>query len=181
MRVAIAFAVSSAGAVVFTTISAGSATVSGTSGPASPAGQEGSVAGVVHPFPAQAFSGRDLLTHRPVSLAGLKGQVVVLEFWESWCGPCRGALVSFEKAARAKPVDVAFVGVDVSDRRAPAVNTLKGSRVTLPNIADPSGSIAAAYRVRGTPTFVLIGTDGRVHAEGTGPLSPRQILLMATG
>ena len=81
LRVAIAFALLSAVAVIFTTISAANALGGGTTGPSTAGREEGSVAGVVHPFPAEPFSGRDLLTSRPVSLGGLIGQVVVLEFW----------------------------------------------------------------------------------------------------
>ena len=95
-----------------------------------------------------------------ISLARFEGYVVVLNFWASWCEPCRQEApglraVSEEYGARG----VRFIGVDERDNRVDAVAFLNEFSLTYPNVFDPSGILSQRYRLIGLPATVIV--DGR--------------------
>ena len=99
----------------------------------------------------------------PLDLAKYKGKVVYLDFWASWCGPCRLSFPYMEllrSAYARKEFVVIAVNVDHSRERADAFLNQVGGNV--PVVYDPKGAIAAKYHVSEMPTSVLIGRDGRV-------------------
>ena len=107
-------------------------------------------------FELRLFGG-DLLT-----MSDLKGKVVVLNFWASWCPPCRAEMPDFEEMWREMRDDgVVFVGVAVSDSPKEARAFVEATGVTYPVGVDPSGSIASDYRVLSLPTTFLIDREGR--------------------
>ena len=92
-----------------------------------------------------------------------KGRYVLLDFWASWCGPCRLSFPYMEllrSAYARKEFVVIAVNVDHSRERADAFLNQVGGNV--PVVYDPKGVIAAKYHVSEMPTSVLIGRDGRV-------------------
>jgi cytochrome c biogenesis protein CcmG/thiol:disulfide interchange protein DsbE len=102
-----------------------------------------------------------------VDLGALKGRPVVLNFWGSWCVPCRTELPILAASARAEGKRVHFVGVDLEDTRAGAQAFLRRYHVPYPSGFDPGDSVASRYAVGGTPTTVFI--DSRGHRVGTVP------------
>ena len=107
-------------------------------------------------FELRLFGG-DLLR-----MSDLKGKVVVLNFWASWCPPCRAEMPDFEEMWQEMRDDgVVFVGVAVSDSPEEARAFVEATGVTYPVGVDPSGSIAADYRVLSLPTTFLIDREGR--------------------
>ena len=99
----------------------------------------------------------------PLDLAKYKGKVVYLDFWASWCGPCRLSFPYMEllrSAYSRKEFVVVAVNVDHSRERADAFLNQVGGNV--PVVYDPKGAIATKYHVSEMPTSVLIGRDGRV-------------------
>ena len=107
-------------------------------------------------FNLTLFSGETL------ALSDLRGQVVVLNFWASWCPPCRWEMPSFESMYQEyRDQGVVFVGVAVSDFEEDARAFADMTGVTYPIGRDLSG-IARDYRVLSLPTTVFIDTEGKV-------------------
>jgi cytochrome c biogenesis protein CcmG/thiol:disulfide interchange protein DsbE len=106
-----------------------------------------------------------------VSLANVAGKPVVINFWASWCVPCRKEMPAFEAVHRRRGGRVAFIGVDRQDDRTDALRFLARTRVSYPSAYDPEGRLDASYRLRGMPTTVIVGADGLVVDHVSGPVS----------
>jgi thiol-disulfide isomerase/thioredoxin len=108
-----------------------------------------------------------------LSLAAYRGHVVVLNFWGSWCPPCRAEAPAMAALARRfEPAGVRFVGVDIRDEPAQAQSFMQDFGITYPSFSDPGGLIAADFRdtapVADTPTTLVIGRSGRIVARVMG-------------
>jgi thiol-disulfide isomerase/thioredoxin len=100
----------------------------------------------------------------PLDLARYKGKVVYLDFWASWCGPCKLSFPYMERmtAAYSRSAFV-VIAVNVDHSRARADAFLNQVGADIPVVYDPKGTIAAKFHVTEMPTSILIGRDGRVH------------------
>jgi cytochrome c biogenesis protein CcmG/thiol:disulfide interchange protein DsbE len=98
------------------------------------------------------------------------GQPVLLNFWASWCVPCRDEAPILEAASKRYRDRVAFVGVDVQDTDSEARAFLRQYGVTYPNGDGNAGAISVAYGLRGVPETYFIATDGRIIRKWNGPL-----------
>jgi thiol-disulfide isomerase/thioredoxin len=109
--------------------------------------------------PAPAIVGTTL-TGEPFDLATYRGTPVVVNFWASWCGPCRKELPAIAAFAKAHP-EIAVVGVDYQDstKEAKAFATERGAN--WPSVVD-DGPIGAAYKVPGLPATFLIDAQGQL-------------------
>jgi len=120
---------------------------------------------------APAFTLERLDGKGDLALDSLRGKTVVLNFWASWCGPCRDEAPLLEEAAdRWRAKDVAFVGVDVKDFRGDARDFLARYGVTYPNVYDGKGSTIGRYGVTGYPETYFIDAEGRVRYRIAGPI-----------
>jgi cytochrome c biogenesis protein CcmG, thiol:disulfide interchange protein DsbE len=116
-----------------------------------------------------AFSGRTT-DARPLATADLRGQVVVLNFWASWCLECRPELPVLEALHRRfGPRGLTIVGVNAREERDTVRRYAAELGLTFPLVLDPAGTINATYGVIGLPTTFVIARDGRVVALGVGP------------
>lgn len=101
-------------------------------------------------------------TSGKLSLVSLRGKVVVLNFWQSYCAPCtHEAHVLADGWRRWSRKDVVFVGVDEQDLRSPALKFMRRFGITYPNIADDLG-LTGHYGVTGYPETFFIDRRGRV-------------------
>ena len=105
-----------------------------------------------------------------VDIRDLRGQVVVINFWASWCKPCEQEAAELEQAYQQyKDQGVAFLGVDYVDTDREAKAYLEKFGVTYPNGPDLGTRISQAFRIRGVPETYIVGPDGRLAAIKIGP------------
>lgn len=111
--------------------------------------------------PAPAFTLKSF-DGKPLSLADLRGQVVLLDFWGTFCIPCVNALPELQ-ALHAKNASRGFavVGVTVDDRAAMVAKATSRAKVTYP-IVQATPAVWSAYKVNALPSLVLVGRDGRI-------------------
>jgi cytochrome c biogenesis protein CcmG/thiol:disulfide interchange protein DsbE len=121
---------------------------------------------------APAFSLQRLDGNGELSLSSLSGKAVVLNFWASWCGPCKDETPLLQRGwARWKGKNVVFVGVDVKDFRGDARSFLTRFGVTYPNVYDGKGSLVGRYGVTGFPETYFIDGRGKVRYRIAGPVA----------
>ncbi len=105
-----------------------------------------------------------------IDFADLRGQIVVVNFWASWCKPCEQEAVELEQAYQMyKDKGVVFLGVDYVDTETEARAYLAKFGITYPNGPDLGTRISQAFRIIGVPETYIIGPDGRLAAVKIGP------------
>ena len=119
------------------------------------------------PFVLRTFDGKD------VSLASLRGRVVVLNFWASWCYPaCYEEAPALERSWRAyRDREVSVVGVAIQDRPDAARKFIADFSLSFPNAPDPDGRVSVDYGVYGVPETFFIDRAGRIRLKQTGAVS----------
>jgi thiol-disulfide isomerase/thioredoxin len=114
------------------------------------------------PTPAPAFR-LDSLAGQPVSLDQYKGQVVMINFWATWCGPCRTEMPLLDKLhAKYKPMGFTMIGVNVEPDASLAANWLKTTPVSFPILFDTRSEVSKLYSVAGMPSTVIIDRKGNL-------------------
>jgi len=107
---------------------------------------------------------------RPLSMADLRGKVVVVNFWASWCVECRAEMPALERLHREfAPRGLAVIGVNVREDVDTARRHGTAVGLTFPVVLDQTGTLQAMYGVVGLPTTVVVGRDGRAVALAVGP------------
>jgi thiol-disulfide isomerase/thioredoxin len=113
--------------------------------------------------PAPAFKTALLDGGGEFALGDLRGKVVLVDFWASWCGPCQKSMPAFDALAKEFPADkFALVGVNVDSDLGAAKKALSKRPVSYTIASDPGGKLPARYGVKTMPTAYLIDGDGAI-------------------
>ncbi len=116
--------------------------------------------------PAPDFALRAIDGTHVVRLADLRGQVVVMNFWASWCAPCRVEHPALEATwERYRDQGVVVLGVSFQDAMPAVLAFASTYRTTWPLVQDPGSAVALRYGVTGVPETFVIGPDGRIAAK----------------
>ena len=98
-----------------------------------------------------------------VNLSQYKGQVVMINFWATWCGPCRQEMPLLEQLYKKyKPMGFAMLGVNVEPDSSGATEWLKATPVTFPILFDTDSKVSKLYAVSGMPSTVIVDRKGQV-------------------
>lgn len=127
-------------------------------------------------FSLQTFDGKT------VNLADFRGKTVVLNFWASWCGPCKDEQPALEAASkRYDPSNVTFVGVNIQDTPQDALGFLNQYHVSYPVVVDPDGKVYINYGVVGVPETYVVDPSGRIQRKLVGPVDESQLAASLEG
>ena len=119
--------------------------------------------------PAPTFTLRTV-EGEAVSLQALRGTPVVINFWSTWCVPCRQEHPLLQRYPKAYP-EVRFLGVVYQDTAPKVKRFLERDPVPYDTLLDPDGKVAIGYGVTGVPETYFIGRDGRIVHKQVGPLN----------
>lgn len=111
------------------------------------------------------------------SLERLRGNPVVLNFWSTWCGPCKYEHPLLLQAAREYP-EVTFLGIVYSDDPAAVRRYLASAGAAYPHLVDPGGRAAIDYGVGGVPETFFVDRHGTIVHKQAGPLDPPTLTAM---
>ncbi len=112
-----------------------------------------------------------------IKLSEFRGQVVLVNFWASWCGPCREEMPILEKLYKKyKSLGFVILGVNVDDKPAQAESLLKLIDVSFPVLFDADKKISEKYKVTAMPSSFFIDRDGKIRSEHKGYLPEYELL-----
>ncbi len=142
--------------------------------------------GAPPPSPRQGFSAPDftldLLGGEQITLSSLRGQVVIVNLWASWCPPCRAEMPAIENVYRTykdRGLVVLAVNTTYQDSEAEAAAFVQQFGLTFPVPLDRTGSVSARYQLRGLPSTYFVDRQGIIRSVVIGgPMSEATIQSM---
>ena len=121
------------------------------------------------------------LDGRELRLSDLRGSIVMIDFWSSWCPPCRAeASVLAEAYERWSELGVEFVGVSIWDNEEDVADFIKRHNITYPNGIDEDGSIAVEFGVKGIPEKFFVNPQGEIVRKINGPNTSQSLDAVLT-
>ncbi len=121
------------------------------------------------------------LNGKAVKLSDYKGKVVFLNFWASWCPPCKAEMPGLNRANQelVKGNDAVLLTVNEGENADVVKNFLAGNKYTFYTLLDKDGKVGNAYNVTGIPTTYIINRDGSIYDFVVGPISEDKMLGLA--
>ncbi len=124
---------------------------------------------------APGYSARRLGSTEPVTLASLRGQVVLLNTWATWCSPCRKEMPAFEalyRDYRDRGLEVVGVNIDEGQADEQVARYVEAKGISFPIWRDPENRFAKRFRVLGVPETFLVDREGKIVRHWQGPIDP---------
>jgi cytochrome c biogenesis protein CcmG/thiol:disulfide interchange protein DsbE len=116
------------------------------------------------------------LAGQPVKLSALKGQVVLINFWATWCGPCKEEMPAIQQAYDArKGQGFTVLAVNLNEPAGDVQGYINNLKLNFPVLLDAGDAVSTLYRVRGYPTSFFIDRNGTVAVEHVGMMSDAQL------
>ncbi len=125
--------------------------------------------------PAPNFA---LPTHdgKVVELAGLRGHPVILNFWATWCGPCRQEMPELQAFYDDRhPKGLEIIAIDIQESAEEVARYRQSLGIAFPTVLDADGTVTRRYQIRGVPTTFFVDADGTIQDLNTGPLNRRAL------
>ncbi|MBI1878835.1 MAG: TlpA family protein disulfide reductase, partial [Chloroflexi bacterium] len=141
----------------------------------------GSEAGSLEPAPIVGHPAPDFalptLDGEIVRLSDFKGKPVLLNFWATWCGPCRAEFPDFQKASVDNADTLVIIGINntSTDQKDQVPAFVEEFGATFPIVLDETGETAKAYGILGLPTSIFIDRNGNISEIFTGPINKAYI------
>lgn len=122
-----------------------------------PSASADAIKGAAPDFTLKSQTGTNL------KLSELRGQVVLINFWASWCGPCRQEMPALDELYQHyRPLDFTVLGVNVEENSDNAKSLLKDIHVTFPVLFDNKNTVSKLYNIKGMPSTILVDRDGNM-------------------
>jgi peroxiredoxin len=144
-------------------------------------GVTGGDAAALAPAPVAGHPAPDFelktLAGETVRLSDFAGQPVLVNFWATWCGPCRAEFPDFQEASLANADRLVIIGINntTTDRVDLVDDFVAEMGATFPIVLDEDGKVSQTYQIRGLPTSIFIDRNGMVNEVFTGPINKAYI------
>jgi peroxiredoxin len=110
-----------------------------------------------------------LVDGRTISLSDFRGKVVFLNFWATWCPPCREEMPSMQALYRRfREQGLEILAVDIMENRKTVTNFLSDNDLTFPTVLDPDGRVSGSYGVQAVPATFIVDRDGKLILRAVG-------------
>lgn len=114
------------------------------------------------------------LNGRPVSLSSFKGKYVLVNFWTTWCGPCRAEMPNIQSFHQNNK-DLVILAVNLNEDPVKVKQFIESNKYTFPVLLDTSGTVGDQYRVTSIPASFFINKDGKIVQKHVGSMEYEDI------
>lgn len=115
------------------------------------------------------------LAGKPTALSDYRGKPLLLNFWATWCPPCRAEMPDLERFYQLHGDQIGLLGVNWGEPQATVLVFLKKLKISYPNLLDEGGTAFVKYQLTGIPTSFFIDAQGLIRGISVGPMSTERI------